>query len=71
MIPVNPDWSRIVLDLYVAHGTYHAILNELAGQGAMPCDHSHLCYIRMGRIKTVKWSLGAALLNLHAKLKPR
>jgi hypothetical protein len=67
-IPINPDWQKIVGDLYRAFGTYHAILNALADQGVTPCDHSPLCYLRSGKRKQVSWQLGAGLLNLHSQL---
>jgi hypothetical protein len=44
------------------------MLNALAEQGIIPSDHSYLCYIRSGKRTKVSWELGAALMNLHAKL---
>jgi hypothetical protein len=69
MIPISPDWSRIVGDLYRAYGTYHAILNALADQGLAQDDHSFLCYLRSGKRKKVSFEYGAALLNLHGQLR--
>jgi hypothetical protein len=70
MIPIHPDWSEIVGDLYRAHQTYHGILNALAQIGVCPSDHSFLCYLRSGKRKNVSFEFGAALLNLHAQLRP-
>lgn len=68
MIPVRPDWSIIVGDLYRAYGSYSAILNALAEQDVEPSDHSFLCYLRSGKRKKVCYEFGAALLNLHRTL---
>jgi hypothetical protein len=70
VIPLSPDWSLIVGDIYRAYGTYHAILNKLAEVGVTPSDHSGLCYLRSGKRKKVSFELGAALLNLHSNLRP-
>jgi hypothetical protein len=70
LIPIAPDWSLIVGDLYRAYGTYHAILNALADQGLSQYDHAFLCYLRSGKRKKVSFDYGAALLNLHANLRP-
>jgi hypothetical protein len=69
LVPIAPDWQALMLDLYKAYGTYHAILNALADQGAAPCDHSVLCYIRNGKRKHISWELGAGLMNLWVQLR--
>ncbi len=69
MLPVHPDWSKVVTDLYRAYETYSGILNALAEQGVYPSDHAFLCYLRSGKRKKVSWEFGAALMNLHAKLR--
>ena len=70
MIPIHPDWSHVVGEIYRAYGTYHAILNKLAEQGLAHDDHSFLCYLRSGKRKKVSFEYGAALLNLYQELKP-
>lgn len=65
MIPISPDWSKIVGHLYRSHGSYSAILSSLAKAGVVPSDHSFLCYLRSGKRKRVSFELGAALLNLY------
>ena len=70
MIPIRPDWSQVVGEIYRAYGTYHAILNKLAEQGLAHDDHSFLCYLRSGKRKKVSFEYGAALLNLYQELKP-
>lgn len=69
MIPTDPNWQDVVGDLYRNYRSYHAILNAMAEQGITPCDHSFLVYLRSGKRKKVCFQFGAALLNLHAKLR--
>ncbi len=69
MLPTKPDWSKIVGDLYRAYGTYSAILNKMAEMGVTPSDHAFLCYLRSGKRQKVCWEFGAALMNMHTKLR--
>lgn len=65
MLPIRPDWSRIVGELYQRYHTYHAILNALADQSVVPADHSFLVHLRSGKRSKVSWEIGSGLMNLY------
>lgn len=68
MIPTAPEWQAIVNALYVHYGSYKRILNDMAEMDVYP-DYSTLSHLRSGVARAPVWATGAALLNLHARLK--
>jgi hypothetical protein len=70
-IPLDPDWRKIVLTLRRRHGSYHAVLDQLADRQDHLCDHSTLAYLGSGKTLAPKWRLGAALFNLYTEISGR
>jgi hypothetical protein len=68
MIPVSPDWPRILNDLYAHYGSYKRLLVAMAKEGHEP-DYSTLSHLRSGVARRPMWETGAVLLNLHARLR--
>lgn len=62
MIPTKPNWNRLILDLIRA-GMRHADIAKKVG-----CSASAIGTIKNHVCNDVRFSIGAGILNLHAKV---
>lgn len=63
MIPENPDWNRIILDLKRAKGWTDRELAAKIGR-----TKSTITTLKNGLFGDVRFSIAAPLLNLHEKI---
>jgi hypothetical protein len=62
MVPVKPDWNRLIIDL-MKTGLRHEDIAKKVG-----CSASAISTIKNHVCNDVRFSIGASILNFHAKV---
>ena len=65
MIPINPNWTSIAIELQRRFGSDDKVCDELSKQGVV-VNRLVLTHLRAGRHKSPRFTAAAAILNLHS-----